>query len=85
MARRRKIPFTLRLFKAARALLGWSSKDLAVHTGLTRATVMDFESGRGKMSPQRVAHIKQAFESVGIKFLRDGIIYQGMTEEDKSQ
>jgi DNA-binding transcriptional regulator YiaG len=78
MPKRPKVPATLRLFKSARALLGWSTQDVADKTGISRATIMDFESGRGSMTQERVAEITQVFEDAGIKFLRDGIIYQHM-------
>ena len=83
MPQRHVVPPALRIFKAARVLLGWSSQEFALMAGLTRTIVMDFEAGRGCMSQQRMAHIKGIYVAAGITFLRDGLVYRGMTEEDK--
>jgi transcriptional regulator with XRE-family HTH domain len=58
--------------RAARGLLAWSQADLAAKSGVSRATVADFEIGKRQPIANNVAAIRTAFEAAGIVFLDDG-------------
>lgn len=57
--------------RAARALLGWSGKDLAVKTGLGFSTLMRLEGLEGIPSVQAktLDAIEKAFEKAGVEFI----------------
>ena len=57
--------------RAARALLRWSGKDLAVKTGLGFSTLMRLEVLDGVPSAQAktLETIQKAFEKAGIEFI----------------
>ena len=56
--------------KAARALLGWTAKDLAEQSGVSLATIQRLEPQSGvPVSHQRtLLDIKRAFETAGVEF-----------------
>ena len=62
------------LVRAGRAILKWSAAELAEHSGISRATVVDYESGnsdkrsRGMNKASRVA-LARAFVDAGIEFV----------------
>lgn len=56
-----------RLAKAARQLLLWEQTDLARESGLSIATVKNFESGKTQ-SLGSTAVLRQTFERAGIEF-----------------
>lgn len=59
-----------RQIKAARALLGWTRKDLAARSGVTAPTVHVIEtdeSNMGALSPTR-AQLTRALDEAGIVF-----------------
>lgn len=58
--------------RAARALLGWSQKDLASRAGVAEATVTQFE--RGNRNPMRAVDraMRSALEAAGIEFIAQG-------------
>jgi DNA-binding XRE family transcriptional regulator len=57
--------------KAARALLGWNSVQLAHAAGVGKATIWRLESADGPLGgeSETVAKIVSALESAGIEFL----------------
>ena len=57
--------------KAARALLGWTAKDLADQSGVSLATIQRLEPQSGvPVSHQRtLLDIKRAFEAAGVEFI----------------
>jgi transcriptional regulator with XRE-family HTH domain len=57
---------------AARGLLAWSQSDLASKSGVSRATVADFETGKRQPIGNNLAAISAALESAGIIFLSNG-------------
>lgn len=66
--------------RAARALLGISSKQLAELAGVGWATVRRFEEANG-IPPSRggtLEHVQAALESAGIEFLGDPIASPGV-------
>ena len=61
---------SIRQVKAARALLGWSQKDLAGASGVSEATIKRLEAGQGDLGGRQatVDAIRAALESGGIEF-----------------
>lgn len=59
--------------KAARALLGWNSVQLADAAGVGKATIWRLESADGPLGgePATVAKIIGALEAAGVEFLDD--------------
>ena len=57
--------------RAARALLRWTGKELAVSSGVAFSTLMRLETGEGVPAAQAktLAAIQKAFEDVGIEFI----------------
>ena len=69
-------PDAIRLQQAARALLGWSQKDLADVTGISLSTLNRMERGGGKPSFLTLQAISSAFIAAGVEAFRhqDGSI-----------
>ncbi|WP_247991544.1 helix-turn-helix transcriptional regulator [Bradyrhizobium sp. 186] len=63
--------------RAARGLLAWSQTDLANRSGLSRATVAEFEIGNRRPIANNLAAIRAALESAGVIFLDDGQTIDG--------
>jgi transcriptional regulator with XRE-family HTH domain len=61
--------------KAARALLNWTQKDLAVQANLNKAIIANYESGRNHALNIKRA-IYSALTSKGIKFVDGGVLPQ---------
>lgn len=59
--------------RAARALLGWSARELAERTGLHITTVQRLESGSGPISGniRSIRRIHSALEAAGTEFIDD--------------
>ena len=64
-----RMSFTPTLCRAARVLLDWTQPDLAEASGLTRATVANFERGAHIPHPNNRQAIREALEQAGIEFL----------------
>jgi transcriptional regulator with XRE-family HTH domain len=65
----KRILFTPRQCRAARALLNWSQEDLVRHSSITKKTIADFERGVTQPRSQTLNQIVAAFEAAGIEFL----------------
>ncbi|RDE05581.1 helix-turn-helix domain-containing protein [Sphingomonas aracearum] len=57
--------------RAARALLGWSSAELAQAAGLGPVTVRRFESGQA-VQQISIDTMRTALEAAGVVFIQDG-------------
>lgn len=59
--------------RAARALLGWSARELAERAGLHITTVQRMETGQGPVSGniRSIRRIQEALEAAGTEFLDD--------------
>lgn len=59
--------------RAARALLGWSARELAERAGLHITTVQRMETGRGPVSGniRSIRRIQEALEAAGAEFIDD--------------
>jgi ribosome-binding protein aMBF1 (putative translation factor) len=55
--------------RAARALLGWSRKDLAVCSGVAERTLVDFEGERRQPHIRTIKDVKSTLEIRGVEFL----------------
>ena len=55
--------------KAARFLLGWSQEKQAGEAGLSKLTVRNFETGKGRPIVRTVRKIQRAFEAAGVEFV----------------
>jgi ribosome-binding protein aMBF1 (putative translation factor) len=55
--------------RAARALLGWSRKDLAVRSGVAERTLVDFEGERRQPHIRTIRDVKSTLEIGGVEFL----------------
>ena len=55
--------------RAARGFLGWSQEKLAGISGVSRATVIDFERGERKPIPSNLKMIQATLERAGIEFI----------------
>jgi transcriptional regulator with XRE-family HTH domain len=63
-----------RQIRAARALLGWESGDLAKHTGLSRVTISNIETARTQPHEESISSIARALDAAGVEFLdHDGV------------
>jgi transcriptional regulator with XRE-family HTH domain len=62
---------TSRQIKAARALLGWSAKELAERCGIHCVTLARIESGRSKASKLSAAAIARVVTEAGLEILRE--------------
>ena len=60
---------TAKQCSAARALLGWSRKKLAVNATVSERTVIDFERGARKTYDMTIRAVRTALEDGGIKFI----------------
>ena len=62
--------------RGARAMLGWTSGDLALRSRVHRRTVRKLE--RGEATPQRatIARIVAALDTAGIEFIESGGVRQ---------
>jgi transcriptional regulator with XRE-family HTH domain len=58
--------------KMARAALGWSLSDLAIHANMGRATVARFELGE-PVHADTVAKLRATFEASGLLLIADGV------------
>ena len=67
--------------RAARALLGWSGKDLASMSGVGITTIRRYELQEGipAGSTSVLATLKAAFEVAGIIFTGDPLLNPGVT------
>jgi transcriptional regulator with XRE-family HTH domain len=65
------IEITSEQIRAARAMLGWSVRELAARTGIGSATIKRYEAATG-VPKSRKGHLnglKENFESAGIEFI----------------
>ncbi len=62
---------TVPQIKAARALLGWTQKELAKVSGISLAAIAQIESGAGNPRVVTMTIIQKAFEKYGIEFSDD--------------
>lgn len=58
--------------RAARGLLDWSQRDLALAARVALSTVVDFETGKRRPLPASLDAIRQAIESAEVMFLARG-------------
>ena len=67
--------------KAARALLGWSAKDLAKHSGVGATTLRRYEmlGGIPQGSVRVLLNIQKTLEEAGICFTGDPLTNPGVT------
>jgi DNA-binding Xre family transcriptional regulator len=65
--------------RAARALLGWTAKDLSEKAGISYATVQRIDATKGPVPGRHdtIEAIRIALEGAGISFLREGDMAQG--------
>lgn len=59
--------------RAARALLGWSQKDLAERAGLSQTGIARIENGSSRPTTQTLDLIGAAFRAAYIEFIPDGV------------
>lgn len=57
--------------RGARGLLGWTQKELAERTGLSRSAINEFEQNLRTPHPTTVATLRACFEGAGIRFRVD--------------
>jgi hypothetical protein len=62
---------TPRQCREARALLGWSERDLSRHAGPRLRSVLNYEIGRGRTQRATVDSLRDAFEAYGIEFVSE--------------
>lgn len=58
--------------RAARALLDWSSGDLAAKVGLGEDVVTGFEAGTGDLASGQIEALRSALMNAGVVFAEDG-------------
>jgi transcriptional regulator with XRE-family HTH domain len=63
--------------RTGRALLRWTLKDLARHSGLTNITINKFEHGIRSPTNETLAAIRDTLEAAGIEFIPDGLRKHG--------
>lgn len=62
---------TIEQIRAARALIGWSQKDLADHSGLSQTGIARIENGTNKPNSSTISRITDAFDKADIAFIGD--------------
>src|SRR5262249_21375225 len=64
------LAITSELIRAARALLRWEQRDLALASGVSLPTIKRLEAAPGMLAAQSstVTALRRAFESAGIEF-----------------
>lgn len=63
---------TAEILKAARAMLGWKSADLAGESGVAHDTIRSFESGRTKsLTAMNEKAILEALDSAGLVLIAE--------------
>lgn len=55
--------------RAGRALVGWDQTQLAEASGVSRGTIVGFESGRRIPIAENLGNLKKALEDAGVKFI----------------
>jgi transcriptional regulator with XRE-family HTH domain len=55
--------------RAARGLLGWSQKELATASQVSRATIADFEAGKRQPYARTLADLQRSLEFAGVDFV----------------
>ena len=55
--------------RGARAMLGWTRHQLAERSGVSPATIADFEARKRVPYNRTLADIRRAFEDGGVKFI----------------
>jgi transcriptional regulator with XRE-family HTH domain len=60
---------TANQLRAARGLLGWSQKELAVEAKVGRATIADFEVGKRRPYPRTLTDLQRTLEAAGVEFV----------------
>src|SRR5579872_1183491 len=71
--------------KAARALAGWSQKDLAIEAKIAQSTVADFERGSRTPHPNNIQAIIDAFECIGISISNQKVVSQDLSKNIETQ
>jgi len=66
------IQLTGQLARAARALIGVSSKHVAKTAGMSRDRVRDLENGNATITADESAALRSALEQLGAVFIADG-------------
>lgn len=56
----------------ARAAIKWTREDLSSASGVSLATIRDFETTRRQPYERTLRELRAAFEGVGISFLKEG-------------
>jgi transcriptional regulator with XRE-family HTH domain len=80
-------PSFYRQLRAARALLGWSQKELADMAGVSLSTLNRLERGDGDPSISSLRLIQGAFEQAGLRFFTtaEGAIGVSLSAEGLQQ
>jgi hypothetical protein len=63
--------FTIEQVMAARALLGWTQRELGDASGLPLEVVQNFERAK-RMTTINIEAIRRAFRNAGVEFLKHG-------------
>lgn len=56
--------------QGARAMLGWSQRDLATKAGISLRALINFEQGSTEPRPDTMAKLAKAFDAAGVEFTR---------------
>ncbi len=65
------IVLTAEQVRAARALMGWSRKDLAIVSGVSQGTIKAIETGRTDYRLSTLHKLTRTFEAHGVSFLKE--------------
>jgi transcriptional regulator with XRE-family HTH domain len=65
------MPITVEQLRAARALLGWSQRELAAKSRVSRNAIVKFEIGWSLMLPRTMEDLVEAFEEAGVIFIEE--------------
>jgi transcriptional regulator with XRE-family HTH domain len=57
--------------RAARALMGWSRKDLAIVSGVSQGTIKAIEAGRTDYRLSTLCKLMRTFQAHGVSFLKE--------------
>lgn len=70
---------TVEQLRSARALLGWTQKQVAEAAGVSTPTIKRLEGGTGTLAIrlETLSLLERAFEAEGVTFLAKGLVATG--------
>lgn len=76
--------------RGARAILGWTREQLAKASGVSNATLADFEAGKRTPYDRTLVDVRRALEAAGLEFIPEngggaGIRFRNRTDGTREE